>query len=197
MFLPRKPAARGLPPGRVSRILAPSGKFAADVDVGQLRVDRVAGDHHALDELVRVLVDDVAVLERARLGLVRVADEVDRFQAVLLDETPLDAAWEPRAAASAQAAGLDLVDDVGLRHRQRLLQLFVAAITQVGVDVRPPARAVHVLEDHPLLARVRLFEQRNHGAVSQAKGLRFYCLLVFLEDCRRRFVDRRPRRSRR
>ena len=40
-------------------------EFAADVDVGQLHVDREAGDHHPLDQLVRILVDDVAILERA------------------------------------------------------------------------------------------------------------------------------------
>src|SRR6185369_9044790 len=46
--------------------------LAADVDVGLLYVIRPAGDHDPLDQLMRVLVNDVAVLERAGLRLVRV-----------------------------------------------------------------------------------------------------------------------------
>jgi hypothetical protein len=49
------------------------GEFLADVDVGELHADREAGDHHALEQLVRVLVEDVAVLEGAGLGFVGVA----------------------------------------------------------------------------------------------------------------------------
>jgi hypothetical protein len=39
--------------------------FATDVDVGELHVVREARDDHALDDLMRVFVDDPAVLERA------------------------------------------------------------------------------------------------------------------------------------
>ena len=78
-----------------------------------LRVERETGDQHALEQLMRILVHDVAVLERARLGFVGVADEIDRLGLVRFDEAPLHAAGEPRAAAAAQAGGFDFVHDLG------------------------------------------------------------------------------------
>jgi ubiquinone/menaquinone biosynthesis C-methylase UbiE len=50
--------------------------LAVDVVVADLRAQHVAGDRHALDQLVRVVAQDVAVLEGARLALVAVADDV-------------------------------------------------------------------------------------------------------------------------
>jgi hypothetical protein len=76
MFWPTKPAARASCDGLFEDAGA-LGHLAADVDVGLLHVVREAGDHDALDQLVRILVDDVAILERAGLGLVGVDDEVD------------------------------------------------------------------------------------------------------------------------
>ena len=61
---------------------APSRHLAANVNVGQLNVVGEAGDDHALDHLVRVLVEDLAVLECARLGFVRVANQVNRLAAL-------------------------------------------------------------------------------------------------------------------
>jgi hypothetical protein len=103
-------------------------KLAADVDVRLLHVVRPAGDHDPLDELVRVLVDDVAVLEGAGLGLVGVDDQVDGLAALAIDETPLQAAGEARAAATAQAGLLHFVDDRRRRQGERLLQRLVAAV---------------------------------------------------------------------
>ena len=101
MFLPRKLCcARFL--DRAFEDLRAFRKFAADVDVGGVRVERETGDHHALDQLVRILVNDVAVLERAGLGFVGVADQIDRPLFVRLDEAPFHAAGESRAAAAAQ-----------------------------------------------------------------------------------------------
>src|SRR5712672_1424049 len=69
------------------------GKFTADVDVGEVRADRKARDDHPLDELMRILMDDVAILKSAGLGLVRVADEVHRLRIFLfVDESPLHSA---------------------------------------------------------------------------------------------------------
>ena len=78
-----------------------------------MRVEREAGDQHAFDQLMRILVNDVAILERARLGFVGVADEIDRLLLVGLDEAPLHAAGKTGAAAAAQAGALHLVHDLG------------------------------------------------------------------------------------
>jgi hypothetical protein len=127
------------------------GHLAADVDVGLLHVVREARDHHALDQLVRVLVDDVAVLEGARLGLVGVDDEVNRLAAAAVDQRPLQSAAKARAAAAAQAGALDLVDDgLGL-HRHGLFQGLVAAMLQEARQVVRVPRLVDVLENDPAL----------------------------------------------
>jgi len=50
--------------------------LAADVDEGMVRATGMGGDDDALDQPVRALLHQLAVLERAGLGLVGVADEV-------------------------------------------------------------------------------------------------------------------------
>ena len=66
------------------------GEFAADINVGEVHVVRPAGNDHAFDELVRVLVNDLLVLERARFGFVRVANEINRLGIRMADEAPLE-----------------------------------------------------------------------------------------------------------
>ena len=96
--------------------------LAADVDEHVLRLDRVRRDQAALEEPERDAQHDLAVLERAGLGLVRVDDEVVRLRELvrLGDERPLAARREACAAAAAQPRGLELGDDVVRRHRARL-----------------------------------------------------------------------------
>src|SRR5204862_1738336 len=92
------------------------GKFAPDVDVSGPGVEGETGDENALDQLMRIVVNDIPILERARLGFVRVAAEIDRFFLIRFDETPLHPAGEPGAAAPAQAGGLHFVHDLAARH---------------------------------------------------------------------------------
>ena len=76
--------------------------LAADVDEDVLRLDRVRGDQAALDQPVRHLVHHLAVLERARLGLVGVDDDVLRLRRLARDQRRLPADREAGAAAAAQ-----------------------------------------------------------------------------------------------
>ncbi len=86
--------------------------FAAYVDVAGVRAHGEGGDQGALDQLLRIVAHDVPVLAGAGLALVGVDDEVARPPVRLLGhEAPLHARREPGAAAAAQAAGLDLLDD--------------------------------------------------------------------------------------
>src|SRR2546430_14041645 len=85
--------------------------LAADVDEAERRADGARGDEHALDERVRVALEQVAVLERARLALVGVDDEVDGAGVGLRDEGPLHPRREAGAAEAAQVRLLDLVGD--------------------------------------------------------------------------------------
>jgi hypothetical protein len=67
-----------------------------------MNVVGVARDNHALQQLVRVFVNDLSVLERARLRFIRVANQVNRFAAFAIHERPFQAAGKAGAAASAQ-----------------------------------------------------------------------------------------------
>src|SRR5690606_6257036 len=123
------------------------GHLAADVDVGLLHVVGEARDHGALDQLVRILVHDVAVFERAGLGFVGVDDEVDGLAAFAINERPLEAAREAGAAAAAQAGFFDLFAQVFGLLGDGLFEHLVATVAQVALDVVGVAGLVDVLED--------------------------------------------------
>ncbi len=83
-------------------IAAPLPELAAHVDVGGIALDSEGREGRALDQLVRVLIDDLVVVEGARLGLVAVAEQVAREE-TLGQKAPLQAGGEAGAAAAAQA----------------------------------------------------------------------------------------------
>ena len=151
--LAKEPVGLGFGDGLLQDFRA-EREFATDVEVGQMHIEREGGDDHPFDQLVRILVDDVAVFERAGLGFVGVADEIDRLGLAGADEPPFDAARETRAAASAQGGGFDFVDDVAGSHRDGFFEIVIPAVAQVASDVRRVAFAVDVREDDSLFARV-------------------------------------------
>ena len=108
-------------------------ELAADVDVGDLRADRVAADRAPFDQQVRIALHQQMVLERARLALVGVADDVARL-GLLVDELPLHAGREAGAAAAAQAGRLDQLDDLVGRLAERGLQRLVALVLQIEIE---------------------------------------------------------------
>ncbi len=87
------------------------GVLAADVDERTGRPGRHRADRDALDQAVRVLEHQLAVLERAGLGLVGVAAEV-LVHVSVWQEARLLAHREAGAAAAAQARVLELGDEV-------------------------------------------------------------------------------------
>src|SRR5690606_37920544 len=128
-------------------------ELAADVDVDVLRADRVSADQRALDELVRRPADQLAVLEGARLGIVRVDEQVVRLAVVLGHEAPLDAGREAGAAAAAQPALLDHLDDLIAAHAERLLERLVA-VPLLPTSERPGLRVAERLTEDARLALV-------------------------------------------
>jgi hypothetical protein len=104
------------------------------VDEGPVRADGEGRDDRPLDQLVRVSFNQFSVVERARLGLVEVHDEVRGLARVLRHECPLLPGREPRPTAPAQAGRLDLLDHVRRVHSERLVQRLVAARLDVAVD---------------------------------------------------------------
>src|SRR5436190_1787243 len=92
-------------------------KLPANVDISELHVIGPAGEDHAFQKLVGVFVDDLAVLESARLGFVRIANQVNRLAALAVHERPLQPAGKTRAAAAAQPGLEHLVSNLFLgRH---------------------------------------------------------------------------------
>src|SRR5262249_23756577 len=131
--------------------LALADELAADVDVGRVRPHGEAGDQTALDQEMRVVPHDLAVLAGAGLRLVGIDHEVVRPAVRLLGhEPPLEPGREPGAAATAQARGLDLGDDgIAALGEDRLG--VVPGAARAGALEPPVVEAVEVLEDAVLV----------------------------------------------
>ena len=110
-------------------------ELAANVDVGDLRADRVAGNRAPFDEQVRIALHQHVVLERPGLALVGVATEILRQWRVLEHELPLHAGRKPGAAAATKARGLDPLDHVVGRDGERRTETVVAPLLlQIGLE---------------------------------------------------------------
>ena len=117
--------------GLLDRFFADGGgvwEFFADVNVGDFGTDSEGRDGHALDELVRVLMENVAVFEGPGFRLVRIADQINGFGIGGRNKPPFDPSGETRPAAAAQPASLDFAGNGRLLHANRLLQHGVPAI---------------------------------------------------------------------
>jgi hypothetical protein len=109
-------------------------ELAADVDVADLRADGITRDRHALDDEVRVPLQQHVILEGAGLALVRVAAHVLRPARIFRHEPPLHARRKAGAAAAPQAGRLDEVDDLPGLHRERRAQPRVGPVPQRHVE---------------------------------------------------------------
>ena len=123
--------------------------LVAEVDDRGLRAERVRGEHHPFDDEVRHVGEDLRVLERARLALVGVADDVLRESRLLLHQRPLGPGGEPGPAHAANARCLQFGQPprlaIGPRHANELAERAVARFgRRVRVDL--PARRRRLVE---------------------------------------------------
>ena len=139
------------------------GKLLTQVNVSRVRADSKGGDDHALNELMRILMKDVTILEGSRLGLVAIANQIHWLSVVRRNEGPLHSRRKSRTTPAAQAGFFHLFDDVLRRHRHRLAQIFIPAVAHVAVNRRIPSLAIDILEDEPVLAGVRLLGVGDHA----------------------------------
>ena len=113
------------------------GIFVADIEIGVGGLDDPRRDQHALDEAVRVLLEIIAVLERARLAFVAIDREQARrrFGA---HQRPFAPGRKAGAAEAAQAGIADRLDNVVARAlaADAGLEQFVAAGLHIGVERR-------------------------------------------------------------
>ena len=128
-------------------VLALADEFAADVDVADIGAHGEAGDQAALDQQMRVVPHDLAVLAGAGLGLVGVDHEVMRPAVGLLGhERPFQPGRKAGAAAPAQAGGLHLVDDPVAALLQDPLGA-VPGAARAGAVEPPVVKAVEIEKD--------------------------------------------------
>ena len=76
--------------------------FPVDVVVPLIRPHHVGGDQHAFNHGMGVILQDVAILERARLALVGVTNQVFLPRKLARHEAPLEPGGKTRTAAPAQ-----------------------------------------------------------------------------------------------
>ena len=124
----------------------------ADVDEALRRTDRVARDHHRLEDAMGVAFERRTVHVRARIAFVGVADHVLLALGLLHGEFPLHAGREARAAAAAKAGLQDLLDDIlGLHLEEHLLDRLVAVARNVVIDLLGVDHAAVAEDDAVLL----------------------------------------------
>ena len=163
VVLADEPGLIGLVHRRLQAFAFPD-ELAAHVDVAGVGAHREAGEQTALDQEVRIVPHDLAVLARAGLGFVGVDDEIMRPAVGMLGhERPFEPGREPGAAAPAQPRRLHLVDDP------------VAPLFQEGLGAVPGA------------ARARAFQ----APVVQAVEVGEDAILVF-QHHDRLFADASP-----
>jgi hypothetical protein len=118
-------------------------------------VEGVGGDGHPLDELVRVVVKDVTILEGARFGLVTVAGDVVRLAVIMPDESPLHSAGETCTTATTEVGLLDLINNLFGLHPESFLELGVATVLYVAINVGGVTLGPGILEDNAALLGMR------------------------------------------
>ena len=110
--------------------------FAANIDEAAIRIDGAARNDHTLDQLMRIHLHQRTVFTRARLRLVRVANNVFRLRIIFRHEGPLHPRRKTSATSAAQVGFLDFVDDRRRRHLfQRFFERLIAAMLQINIDL--------------------------------------------------------------
>jgi hypothetical protein len=119
---------------------------------------------------MRVIVEDVAVLECSRFGLVGVDDDIMRLAVVIFDEAPLRAAGKARPAAAAQIRGFDSVNDFRRLHSHGLVERLISAVSEIGLDSGIVVRLADILKDDtPLLGMRRRHDKTFHAHLYRSK----------------------------
>jgi hypothetical protein len=110
-------------------------ELAADVDEGVAHLQRERGDQHRLDQQVRRVLEDPAVLEGAGLALVGIGAQVVRLLVEQLDHAPLAPGRKGRAAVTEDARGGDFLGDLLRPHLAHdFLERRVAAARAIGLE---------------------------------------------------------------
>ena len=91
------------------------GHLTTNIDIRQMNVVRKTRDDHPLDQLVRILVHDLPVLEGARFRFIGVANQINRLTAPAVDKAPFKPAGKTRAPAPTQTGQFHVIANLFLR----------------------------------------------------------------------------------
>src|SRR5450759_5276734 len=138
--------------------------LAMDVVVADCGTRGIGRDRQALDYTMRIVAQYVAILERSRFPLIRVAHQVLGAFVVTRHETPLETGREARAATAAQCRFLDFADDLLGRNFpiEDFLQRRIAAARFVIPEA--PVEPVDVFHDHGVGPEQAGRKRRNRQA---------------------------------
>ena len=103
----------------------------AKVEIGVVGFDRMAGNHDAFDQLMRILFHQDSIVEGSRFAFIGVDAQINRTWMILGQEGPFQAARKTRAAAPTQASVFDDVNDIDRSHAQDLFDPRVATVGHV------------------------------------------------------------------
>src|ERR1700694_682583 len=132
---------------RSLKMLALPDELATHIDITDMRAHRGASQQAALDQKMRIVPHDLAVLAGPGFGLVGIDHQIARpaVGGFLRHERPFQAGRKTRPAAAAQARGLHLVDDP------------VATLVDDRLGAVPGAAAARTLEA-PVMEAVEILE---------------------------------------
>src|SRR5690606_34374393 len=111
-------------------------ELTADVVVAHSGAHSVTADCHSLDQRMRVVAQDIAVVASARLALIRIAHHILLARRASRHEAPLHACREACPTSPAQAGRFHFFNDLLARNllSQNALPGFVAADLAVAGD---------------------------------------------------------------
>src|SRR5690606_20967866 len=153
-------------------------KLAADVDIGSNRAHRETGDKTPLQQAVRIEAHDLPVLAGAGFGFIRIDHQIARTAIGLFGhERPFEAGREARAAATAQAAVLDFLDDGVLPHIEQRFRI-VPDTARLRAGELPVVDAIKIGENPIFILQhyaSSVFSSNVVGPPSGAELMRSIC----------------------
>ena len=158
-------------------------KLAPDVNERALRLHGVGGNDDPFDDLMRIALDDGAILEGAWLSFVGIDRQITDDVSPRGHKTPFQPGGKTGAAAPTQARAFDQVNDVSRPHGQRFAHGLITAMIEISgnllcvrqIDVTRQNRLPHIsppLVRRPLRQK-RQFSFSRSSRASRLLGVRF------------------------
>ena len=148
-------------------------EFTAHVDICGHSAHRKTGDQTAFNQLVRVVAHDLPILAGARLGFIRVDDQIGRTPGIFFrHERPFEAGRKTRPATSAQPGFFHLVDDPVAALGENLLGPVPVSTRFCRIEA-PVVEAIEIGENTILIAQHRDYSPAPVKVVGPPAGADF------------------------